>query len=326
MKKLFIFIWILFFAVSCSGQIPGIGHYQIPMSSTTEECDFDILMSYSQDGIYEYAGGILTELFNTTLFNKEINGTCDGSIMSWGVYDGIYTSTDFGYSWVKKYSATYFSDVSVSKTDGQYMVASRYTGKLYVSSNYGETWVEKSLFWTGGYKKTAINGSGQYMAISQGTKGIYILSNYGSSWATIFSGATVGDIDISNSGEFMVVITGAYTYPGYIYISNDYGVTWAEKTAINKYFRSCAISGTGQYIVAIDDDCYSYYSSDYGNSFSVSTQFGVDDESVYDISMDLSGKNLAITTETGVYCSCDYGATWTFKFTTNNLCYGVFIY
>ncbi len=147
---------------------------------------------------------------------------------------------------------------------------------------------------------------------------------------------------ISSTGQYQIVCG----YPGNIYISSDYGATWASKTPSLNYIGA-EISSTGQYMSVVPDNGYVYTSSDYGVNWInrglpsiyytgiamsqtgayqtavsngyiyVSTNYGVSwtqkniSASYAAVSMSYSGQYQTVSTgTTAVYTSSDYGATW----------------
>jgi hypothetical protein len=72
---------------------------------------------------------------------------------------------------------------------------------------------------------------------------------------------------MSTTGQYQIVSIAENSNP--LYLSNDYGITW-NPTATAKDWTYLAISGTGQYILAYDDDdSVLWISIDYGVTWNI---------------------------------------------------------
>ncbi len=71
---------------------------------------------------------------------------------------------------------------------------------------------------------------------------------------------------MSSTGQYILATTAVSTTSGNVYLSTNYGATFsgAISSLANKYNKSCAISGTGQYMVVVQGSSYMYRSGDYG--------------------------------------------------------------
>jgi len=161
-----------------------------------------------------------------------------------------------------------------TSADGKYMIACAYSGRLYVSTNYGQTWTEKQP--AGDVSKNwhiaRVSKNGQYMAAAVWNGRFYLSGDYGANWTEIFPRGpdllggynfAWGTIAISATGATMVTgIAG----PGRFYRSTNYGVNWSEVypygSATSRYYRSSDMSDDGQFIVATDS--YRVYTSEDG--------------------------------------------------------------
>jgi hypothetical protein len=86
---------------------------------------------------------------------------------------------------------------SASSANGQYLAIVAFGGDLYTSSNYGDTWTQRS-------------GSG-------GNNPGNILPTAAANWAGVTS---------SSSGQYLAVCV----YSGFVYTSSDYGVNWIKRS------------------------------------------------------------------------------------------------
>ena len=78
--------------------------------------------------------------------------------------DYIYTSTDFGSTWVQSNAPTSEMWTTVaSSSSGEYLVAAASSGSIYTSSNYGNTWTKTSSPSGEDWRCVASSSSGQYL-------------------------------------------------------------------------------------------------------------------------------------------------------------------
>jgi hypothetical protein len=170
-----------------------------------------------------------------------------------------------------------FSDVpikstAVSRTTGQYQIAAGsineentlgQKGYLYVSSDYGATWVQKSIY--AYWYKVAISDDGVYcLAVANGEAWKSV--NSGNTWTQItnfpspagsstqsqnFTGAA-----LSSNGQYQTIVTRSSQFPdgsyyAIIYTSSDYGSSWTARNANGTYtntnYTCVTMTSNGQY-------------------------------------------------------------------------------
>ena len=169
----------------------------------------------------------------------------------------------------------------ISRTTGQYQAVAGGTGNynntkgyLFISSDYGATWTQKTPY--GYFSSISVSDDGQYMlATDWGSNIVYISTNYGVTWSvtkTGPSGAIYNSSAISNNGTYMYLANpGATGSTGALYVSTNQGTTWNTVSwgitpsggrGIGPY--SLAISSSGQYLYAGYIDGVVAKSSDYG--------------------------------------------------------------
>lgn len=107
---------------------------------------------------------------------------------------------------------------------------------------------------------------------------------------------------VSDNGQYIICGTATPS------LSNDYGKTWHDISAGNGRVVSCAISGSGQYLLLATSGDFVYVSTDFGNSWTqkVSSAYG------YWCVISKDGQYQAITDYTShkIWLSSDYGANW----------------
>lgn len=218
-----------------------------------------ICVSISRSGKY----GVLCT--NTSNTNNITNNIPTGT----GVIN--YTS-DNGVTWreVTTPGSLIFTCVSISP-GGKYAIAGVNGGRIWYSSNFGQTFTQSSTILT--LKWITMSMSATKYAVACDNYGyIYISSNYGSTW-TRPSGSVSSawsSVSMSNSGQYAIACIG-YANNG-IYYSNDYGVNWIESpnTKASNGWVSVSISSTGQYAIAAAYNGSLYYSYNYGVDWTIS--------------------------------------------------------
>ena len=144
---------------------------------------------------------------------------------------------------------------------------------VYVSSDYGSTWILTSCPY---YSTFRMSKNGQHMLTTRGAAGdgyINYSHDYGSTWTTVSTLPVPRDWqsgNLSNDGQTMGVYSATNTTQPGLYTSQDGGVTWIQPTFNINPVNSTAyavftISGNGQYVFFMRE--YIWRSTDYGVTF-----------------------------------------------------------
>lgn len=180
------------------------------------------------------------------------------------------------------------------------------SGEVLLSTNAGGSWSVISQF-TGTYTgPVKVTTTGQYMLVVSGTT-LYLSSNYGSTWSSIASGSDISDIEMSDSGQYIVyVIRGG---SGNVYISSNYGASFSTTGSPGvSSWRGVAMSSSGQYITLTSFNSYIWVSSNYGVSYTAKTAYP--STGWIPVVMSQSGQYQVAGAGT-IYRSSNYGSTWT---------------
>ena len=192
-----------------------------------------------------------------------ITSSADGVKLAATAYGSyIYISSDSGSTW-----ATSTGSVSLgvknwysitSSADGTKLAAAVKNGYIYTSSDSGVTWATStasgSKYWS---SITMSKDASRLVAVVgdyTGSSGqIYVSTDFGTSWTAY--GATSYWGSVASSVDGMRLITGLYSgaTTGYIYFSNDGGLTWATSTdslSISESWRTLTASGDGTKFLA----------------------------------------------------------------------------
>jgi hypothetical protein len=234
--------------------------------------------------------------------------------------------SQFGQNWkqVATTNTSSWTGTSLSYS-GQYHITVANSGLLYVSSNYGQTWISittsnglssNTIGWIG----CSISSSGQYMAAcyqSVGTiGGVYISSNYGQTWNYIqVANAYFEFIVMSSTGQYMTIVP-VYNSTGYVYISSNYGQSWTQTSQQLSSSMSLAVSYSGQYQVTSSTTSGGittmYVSSNYGQTWTVSYASIIGWAN--GAAMSASGQYMTFIINQqagiGIYVSSNYGQSW----------------
>ena len=309
-----------------------LNYYAVAMSSTGQ---YMMAAAYS-GAIYFSKPPTVTR--STTVINGLVTGTdlsMNGNLytnmMSTSVVPmtRTYTAAGVGRKWQMVTSGLLtvdsYRNISMNST-GQYMLALTFnstTGQAYLSTNYGKTFSSLGLP-NLGYMCSCISETGQYMLVAaysnnvgyNGTTNsigtaVYLSSNYGVTFNKIPSLSTpstaYNGVSMSATGQYM--LAGAQSV-SVLWRSADYGQTWLSAGVASDAFIANAVSGTGQYMVAIMVAAGRniWTSSNYGVTWA-SKGFTAND--YRDISISSTGQYiLASTDATLVYLSSNYGQNY----------------
>jgi hypothetical protein len=118
---------------------------------------------------------------------------------------------------------------------------------------------------------------------------------------------------MSASGQYQTAVTSSSSSDGYVYTSSDFGSSWSQQTTPTSNWQSVAVSGSGQYQVAVSTSGsslggYIYISSNFGASWSQQTTTSSNWQSV---AVSVSGQyQTAVSLGSTIYVSSDYGNSW----------------
>jgi hypothetical protein len=245
----------------------------------------------------------------------------------------IYTTTDSGASWRTTSAPKNDWAWIASSSDGATLVAAALSGGLYVSTNSGARWRQTPLA-GGGSVACSSDGTRlwalQWKYSSSDTQVLYLSTNSGAQWAAQpnFPPGGFSAIVSSADASKLVVVSSHFTsapYPGRIYRSTDYGVSWRQATAPDASWTSAASSSDATKLVASAAGYTTtngnyvaggiFISSDSGATWSKTTAPSADWAAVASsqdgiILAALGGSNGFSTNSGLVYISTNAGMTW----------------
>ena len=192
----------------------------------------------------------------------------------------IYTSSDFGATWIERTSAGkhQWAGISMSADGTKLLASTAYLpgGPLpdfaYTSTDSGETWTPITSLGTKDWRQPAVSADGLTMIMPTYGGYIYTSSNSGTSWVErVSSGAALWQRPAISANGNIILVAGNYVASR----STDSGASWAAVGGLpnlsSKQIYGAAMSqdATTQ-IIAINND-HIYISRDSGNTFNVST-------------------------------------------------------
>ena len=260
----------------------------------------------------------------------------------------LLVSCDHGKTFASRLTILNFTGVAMSSC-GQYQTAVVQAnntdpmsgpGYIYTSHDFGETWSQNTNAPSNGWYGVAMSATGQYqLALPNTYKSaplngfLFCSSDFGKTWTPREGPGEqlwlTGSMNASGSVQVASVFGTladdlSTASPGAIYMSRDYGCTWARVPALTDYFNCIAISKCGQHITAGAQNCFFapaipsalYVSSDGGINWLI---VNAATDNWLNVAMTSTGKYqcaLSYQQEPDsvasgyVYQSCDFGQTW----------------
>jgi hypothetical protein len=200
---------------------------------------------------------------------------------------------------------------NIGKNDGKYQTAVSSNNKIYISSDYGQTWytVESSRNWS----SVSVSANGQYQTSLVSGGQIFTSSDYGQTWLAKESSKNWISVSVSANGQYQTSLVNS----GQIFISSDYGQTWSAKES-SRNWSSVSVSASGQYQTAVVNGGQIFISSDYGQTWSAKES----SRNWLSVSVSTNGQyQTAVVTgllgglwgSRNIYVSLNYGQTWSAK-------------
>jgi photosystem II stability/assembly factor-like uncharacterized protein len=240
----------------------------------------------------------------------------DGQYQTYCRYgDYLYKSTNWGANWAQVTSAGARNWYAIAISgSGQYQTAgdASSSGYIYRSTNYGVSFTAitgaGARYWV---FDAAMSDDGQYQFIigNDGisppfTSRVYKSTDYGVTWAPTQNLQYKRSIACSSSGQYVIIGTDG----GNVWVSADYGNSWNAPSSLpsgSTVWDGVAVSSTGQYMMVgnVAGSTYSYYSIDYGASWSQSS-LGAMPFASMTLATESCYINTTTTTTTTAPCEC----------------------
>ena len=225
----------------------------------------------------------------------------NGNIKTAAIYE-----SGIGDNWTAKGPSMRWWDSVAMSADGTKQTAVINSGRIYVSTDSGNTWTakESSREWSSvamsadGTKQTAVN-AGLYGSFGQ----IYVSTDSGNTWTAKGPSLWWSSVAMSADGTKQTAVV----YNGQIYISTDSGNNWTAKES-KRYWSSVAMSADGtKQTAVVSATGQIYVSTDSGNTWVAKEQ----NRSWASVAMSADGtKQTAVVYAGQIYVSTDSGNTW----------------
>lgn len=268
-----------------------------------------------------------------TFYTNNIASSAGGKYKSFIGLNCVYTSNDFGNTWKKHTTDTnnntfeleeldvLYKNINISN-EGKYQIFG-YGSHFYTSSDFGETWKKSTRTINGTHHypdcATAISQDGAVIVVANDDV-LMVSDSFGITFNTITH--TTDNTPIGNISTIEMSADGRYQTAvdfnnSVIYVSHDYGYNWEAKTGfIDGGWNGVALSADGQYQAAASWLGPLYTSNDHGETWTMIANDAsgncIDNMIWKGISISPDGKYQASlnATDSYIYYSKDYGATW----------------
>ena len=271
---------------SWSTILPTIANQKLPSSVACSSDGTKVVACVYNEYIYTSTNGGSNWASLTSLGVKNwqsIASSSDGFKLVAVVNGGyVYTSTNSGATWTERVSAGVLNWYMVkSSNDGNNLYAITNTsnsGYIYTSTDSGANWKQQTTGISGAqdFRSIASSGDGKMLiaAPNKASLGgdIFVSTNSGNNWSTVNVGlANISTVASSYDGRILIA---ASSVANYIYMSSDFGTTWAAKTSSGNslIWTNIAASYNCNIIIASQGNTtttkgVTYSSIDYGNSW-----------------------------------------------------------
>jgi len=277
---------------------------------------------FYQTGYTGLQNGILTGATTSNAFGYSVSVNSDSStivvgapktsyIKSTGVFPSIFDSS----SWIQRSVAfdisSRFCKIAQSN-DGKYKIAISSYSQMYVSSDYGINWINKSS--NNPYLRfTSVDMSedGKYqIACIEDDLNLWESLDYGTTWkykklnvTPVITAKKWTAISVSKDYKYQTLVAEGDK----IYISDSAGNKWIPKEN-NRSWKSVAVSSDGQYQIAAGYGTNLYVSSDKGLNWTAREYA----RSWASVSISEDGKyQMAVDSTGSIYNSQNNGLAWT---------------
>lgn len=205
-------------------------------------------------------------------------------------------------------------------SDGQRLVVGIYGGGLWLSDNYGSSYVlntSNTNLLNNNWQDIVCDSSGANVIAIVNGGGIWKSSNYGATW-TLYNDSNTQSknwksIVVNTTAQFMVSVasnTINTNIGGGIWISSNYGNLWnLVASTQNKNWVSVEIDASGQNVIALENYGGIWKSNDYGNTWIIYSDVNTQGLNWQKIRTDAS-KNFIAMTDNSTFISNDSGISW----------------
>lgn len=208
-------------------------------------------------------------------------------------------------------------------------VAAQSPGEIWVSTDMGSTWIQRTSATNRSWTGVAMSGSGQTIYAAASGNNIYKSIDSGASWTTLTSAGTAFWTDVATSSDGAVVI--ASVSGGSVFTSIDGGANWTQQTSITTAagWRAVDITPSGTTVVAANNAGQLWrgtgtigswtWTNISAGKITTNTSTTVSNQQWRGLTMDDSGTRFALVSNE-IFFSGDSGGSW-LKLTAGNSSY-----
>ncbi len=227
------------------------------------------------------------------------------SILDWATshQESIWTRQyNFGTS-----SGTIGWSSIASSNDGMKLGAVEYPGRLVISSNGGQSWMDPMPDDTRSYTSIASSSDGTKLITAVENGYLYTSSDSGANWTPRFADSNKNWHSVASSADGTKLVAADNTN---VYTSTDGGVIWTPRRATGGHIGYVASSADGTKLIFSENLGHVYTSIDSGATWTDRLSSSPNQWSSVASSAD--GSKLVTTDNPGrVWVSSDSGTTWT---------------
>lgn len=241
----------------------GLSNFDGLSSDLSENGEVGVLTTWSHGGYLTTNGGASWTSIVPTLTANAVAISTDGSRIYIAPRDvPIQFSNDGGATFT---AATgiggFFYDVACS-ADGMTAVACRWLSSVYVTSDGGATWTERTIPGASGIQNADCSSDGTKIVAADRVSGfIYTSTDSGATWSQRAFSADWSDVTSSADGTKLAATVSG----GQIYTSSDSGATWTARDSARNW-RKIDSSSDGSVLVSTDG-LHLYTSNDSGENW-----------------------------------------------------------
>jgi photosystem II stability/assembly factor-like uncharacterized protein len=257
------------------------------------------------------SGDLFNKIANFDLNFRAVSISSSGQYQAISTNNFVYISNDFGNTWILSTGSNgNWSDVSISN-DGKYIiVGGRDISKINSNSGNG-FW--QNLDFNTNFVKVAMSDDGGYQTLARRSlSSLRRSASYGESFLSVGPSKIWSAVSMSKNGEYQTALASGE----YIYVSNNYGLTWLPvMTGIRENWSDVKVSSNGQFQFASVLGGNLYFSNNYGQFWSGINLI----KNWRAVSLNDNASILTAVSSMGnVYYSYDSGSNWTTKLKLNN--------
>jgi prepilin-type N-terminal cleavage/methylation domain-containing protein len=209
-----------------------------------------------------------------------------------------------------------------SSSDGTKLVATKWFGYIYTSTDSGVTWTARSSPGTHEWVAVTSSADGTKLAaatLDAGPGNIYTSTDSGVTWTLRSAPGTLYWGALGSSADGNKLIAGAAN--DYVYTSTDAGATWTQHQDVGSgnsdgpgfgNWGSVALSADGtKAIISNSGQGFICLTTNSGATWTENSTFIPDGGGIGTVASSSDGTKLAASNGGYIYTSTDSGATWT---------------